>query len=344
MGCGLVADYGHIPAIKRTAGVELVSIMDPDAGRLLEAKSKFGVPNSFTDAQLFFQSGIDAVIITSPAPTHKENVLLAAKYRKPVLCEKPLSMNEEDSIEMIDAMSAAGAPLYVGFTYRFAPCAMEIHRLIMDGAIGKVRSLRLIYIWDCHGKYLPRLDANCYNAHREGRMNEGGPMVDCGVHQIDLARWWLGSEVIHSQGMGAWVDGDDHISPDHMYLHMTHARGETTMVEISYSYAHTSRDSRVDFRYELIGTDGIIRYDRQARVFELLNQHGTKSLAWYEEKNFDGMYQELERALRTGKTSDMPTGLDGMLATRIARTATEQSIKDRAKHEKPIREAAIAVT
>lgn len=323
MGCGVVASYGHIPAIQRSGNFQLKSIFEPDSGRLMDCRARFGVPEGFTDPSAFFKSGIDAVVITSPAPTHLENVRMAAAVKKPVLCEKPLAMTEADSQTMIDLMRDAGVPLYVGFTYRFAPCALDIKRLVGEGAIGKVRSLRLIYNWDCHGKYEPR-ESNTSSFRRDGRMIEGGPMVDCGVHQIDLARWWLGSEIVSHHGIGAWVD--EHAAPDHMYLHLDHANGAHTMVEISYSYGHTSRDTRCHFVYELIGSDGLIRYDRQARVFELVNRHGTQHMHWHEEKNFDGMYAQFAKSLQSGTDGDMPTGVDGLMATRVARVATEEAI------------------
>lgn len=326
LGCGAVASYGHMPAIRRTPGLELAAIYDPDAGRLEEARRRFEVPRAFPDLEALFQSGIDAVVVTSPAPAHLGNVTLAAKHRKPVLCEKPLAMNDAEAGQMIDVMRGAGVPLYVGFTYRFAPIARDIHRLVREGAIGKVLSLRLLYLWDCHGRCTPR-DSDCINQRRLGRMLEGGPMVDCGVHQIDLARWWLGSEVVAAHGVGAWLE--EHDAPDHMYLHLDHAGGAHTLVEISYSYGHTAKEMRPHFVYELVGTDGLIRYDRQARVFELIGRHGIRPLHWTEEKNFDGMYQELERALRTGVDGDMPTASDGLTATRIARAATDEVIRAR---------------
>ncbi len=315
-----------MPAIQRSGNFQLKSIFEPDSGRMMDTRARFGVPHGFTDPDEFIRSGIDAVVVTSPAPAHLENVRLAAQAKKPVLCEKPLAMNEADSQTMIALMRDAGVPLYVGFTYRFAPCALQIKRLVHEGAIGTIRSLRLIYNWDCHGKYEPR-DSASPRAARDGRMLEGGPMVDCGVHQIDLARWWMDSEVVHHYGAGAWVD--NYGAPDHMYLHLDHANGAHTMVEISYSYAHTSRDARCHFVYELIGSDGVIRYDRQARVFELVNRHGTQHLQWHEEKNFDGMYAQFAKSLQSGTDGDMPTGVDGLLATRVARVATEEAIARR---------------
>jgi len=328
MGCGHVATYGHLPAIMDTPALKLNAIFEPNPERLRATQEQFQVPHAFTDAEAFLASDIEAVTITSPAPVHLHNVLAAAEHRKPVLCEKPLAMSEAESLTMIDAMKKAGQPLYVGFTYRFSPVAMEIKRLVAAGEIGAVRSLRLIYNWDCHGKYEHRF-GDRPNPGRHGRMLEGGPIVDCGVHQIDLARWWLGSEVTRQTAAGAWVD-TDHEAPDHVYLHLDHETGAHSMVEMSYSYGHTSKDQRCHFVYELIGSEGLIRYDRQGRVFELVNRHGTKTMNWTEEKNFDGMYAEFVRALQTGYPGYMPTGRDGLAATRIARVATEELMKGRA--------------
>lgn len=100
-------------------------------------------------------------------------------------------MTHEQGLGMIHTMRDANLPLYVGFCYRFSPSALEIKRLIAEGGIGEPRSLRLIYNWDCHGKYYrpepeTRPDHWVVDPRRLGRMIEGGSMVDCGTHQIDL--------------------------------------------------------------------------------------------------------------------------------------------------------------
>jgi predicted dehydrogenase len=157
-------------------------------------------------------------------------------------------------------------------------------------------------------------------------MLEGGPMVDCGVHQIDLARWWTGSEIIRVTGLGAWVEMEGYDAPDHIYLHADHENGCHTQVEISFTYGHTSKDPRCEFWYELIGTEGLIRYNRQQRIFECVSSEGTEKREWTEEKNFHGMYRELEQTLRTGRSGNMPSGSDGLTATRLARLATESAV------------------
>jgi len=218
--------------------------------------------------------------------------------------------------------------LFTGFCYRFSPVAIQIRDLVRRGAIGNVRSLRLMYLWNLDGKFHFTPDGiRVSNARRDERMLEGGPMVDCGVHQIDLARWWLGSEVVRHTGFGAWVE--DYIAPDHVYVHLDHANGAHTMVEMSFSFTATARDPLSHFSYELIGTDGLIRYERDGWLLEMRNGYGTKTLVGSSEKNFHGMYAELEKSLRTGKAGDLPTGEDGVLATRIATEATQYAIDNR---------------
>src|SRR5690606_207342 len=135
--------------------------------------------------------------------------------------------------------------------------------LIDQGAIGVLRSLRLIYIWNNHGRFqMDESGERVLNARREGRFDEGGVMVDCGVHQIDLARWWTGSEVLRQRSSGAWVE--DHPVPDHQYLHLDHESGAHTFVEISYSYCATAKEPIHHFAYHLIGTEGVIRYERES--------------------------------------------------------------------------------
>lgn len=328
LGCGMIAELGHLPALRHTNGLVLDSLYDAKWERTLAMQSKFQVPHAYPTEKQFWESDVDAVVICSPAPMHREHVLQAAKHGKHVLCEKPLAMNEPDIELMISAMGDAGLMFFTGFTYRFSGTAYEIHRLIRRGAIGEVRDLRLNYLWNLHGKWSwNERGERIPSSLRIGRMLEGGPMVDCGVHQIDLSRWWLGSEVEWKRGIGVWVE--DFEAPDHMYLHMGHECGAHTLVEISFSYNAISKEPRSHFQYEIIGTDGVIRYNREEHTFELRNSHGTQWLAWHPEKNFGGMYTEFHRALQSGDVGNMPTATDGLLATRIARLATEQAIADR---------------
>jgi len=330
MGCGVVARRGHLPALMQCGDqLQVAAVFDPVRTNAEAAAAEFGVKRVCTDEADFWQTDMDGVSVCSPAPVHLQNVVAAAAHGKHVLCEKPLAMTDADIEAMIAATTKAGVLLATGFDYRFSPISQTIYRLVRDGTIGTVRSLRLIYVWHLHGKYAVAPDGTrTLNQRRVGRMLEGGPMVDCGVHQIDLARWWVGSEVASFIGRGAWVE--DYEAPDHMWLHMDHANGAHTAVEISYTYGHTVKEPVPVFQYHIIGTDGLIRYDSQAKYFEVRTPAGTQQLPFAHEKNFVAMYQRFARAMATGELGDLPSAQDGLMATRIAREATNQAIAHRA--------------
>ena len=330
MGTGVIAYHGHGPAMEQTPGITLASVYDPNPEQLAKFCARFPDCEPFTDRDAFFQSGIDAVSICSPAPSHLANVREAVKYGKHILCEKPLAMNDADIQTMARITDEAGLMLVAGFCYRFSPVAQTIRDLIARGAIGEVRAMRLHYIWNLHGKDEYGEDGSrTESSYRVGRMLEGGPMVDCGVHQIDLARWWTGAEIVQYQGHGAWID-TDYEAPDHVWLHLDHENGCHTAVEMSFSYTHTAKDPIHEFTYEVLGTDGLIRYDRHGWFFEMRNSHETRVMQGSEEKNFVGMYHAWSRALRNGHLNDqLPTAHDGLLVTRIARKATQDVMATR---------------
>jgi predicted dehydrogenase len=309
--------------------MELHALFDPNEANLQKAQRAFSIPQAFTDSEAFFRSGIDAVSITSPAPCHLRNVTDCARHRLPAMCEKPLAMDFAEAARMVAVMKEAGLPLHTAFCYRFSSCALKIRELVRSGAIGEVRSLRLIYNWSAHGKY--EIDAEGHRRiqkRREDRMLEGGPVVDCGTHQIDLATFWLGSAVVAYAGHGAWVDGYE--APDHLWAHLDHANGAHTVVEISYSYHHTSKNRRSEFVYELIGTEGVIRYDRDAASFGMENAEGSQRFEFHHEKDFTGMYREWASSLaREGASDLLATGDEGATVIQIARGVTDGAIAAR---------------
>ena len=328
LGCGVVADYGHAPAIQRTPGLELSAVCDPDPGALARMALKYPWVRCHSDIGDFLRSGIDAVTIASPAPVHEANLYAAAYAGLPVLCEKPIATSDEQARGMIERMRVAGLPFGVAFCYRFSPVARKIRELVRAGRIGDVRAMRLVYLWNLHGKWETNGDGvRSESGRRIGRFLEGGPLVDCGVHQIDLARWWIGSEVERIRAAGAWIE--EHAAPGHVWLHMDHSSGCHTVVEMSFSYCHTAAEPRDTFLYELIGTEGLIRYRREGWSFEVRDANGTEWLPGGAEKDFDGMYAAWRDALHSGSLGEVPDPEDGRIATAIATHATAEVLRDR---------------
>lgn len=328
IGCGMIAEKGHLPALQHVPELRIHALYNRDVERARDLQRQFDATHAYETEEEFFASDVDAIVVCTPAPVHHNNVMDAAAHDVHVLCEKPLGMDEAEMTEMDEVMREAGLQLFTGFNDRFSQSALDIRRLVQEGAIGEVRLLRLIYNWHLHGKWQWTDEGErIENPLRVGRMREGGPLVDCGVHQIDLARWWLQSEVEWHRGLGVWFD--DYEAPDHVYLHMGHDCGTHTTVEVGFSYNATSQDPRTHFLYELVGTDGVIRYNREEHAFELRNSYGTQYLPWHPEKSFVGLHEEFARALSSGRPEQMPTASDGIVASRIAQAATDEAIQTR---------------
>ena len=97
---------------------------------------------------------------------------------------------------------------------------------------------------------------------------------------------------------------------------------------MSFASSHRSPTRLLSFGYEVIGTDGVIRYRREERDFVLIDGAGTHELDWAPEKSFDGMYLDLAAALH-GEQHALPTGRDGLAATRLALDATTRAVAAR---------------
>ena len=144
-----------------------------------------------------------------------------------------------------------------------------------------------------------------------------------------LRGWWLGSEIVNFSGFGAWVE--DYDAPDHTWVHMDHQNGAHTMIEISFSYCHTANEPVNEFIYELIGTEGVIRYDRNQKSIIVHGKSESFELPHSDDLGFASMYKEVVSALDTGKTELLATGLDGLIATRISRESTEDAMRRRSE-------------
>jgi predicted dehydrogenase len=327
IGCGAVADFGHIPAILKTSGLELSALYDPLPGRAQEYANKFG-GQPFEDIEQFYTANLDAVVICSPLKTHFEQVMLASEKGVHVLCEKPIATDEDEAADMIAVMEDSGKAFFVTFVYRFSESIRQIRRWMREKVIGDTKHIRMIYLWDLHGEWEQTSSGQWTKSPRwRGRMLEGGPLIDCGVHQIDLIRWLTGKEVRTYEAFGAWVSEYD--APDHILSFMQLESGITASVEVSFTYGHTSKDPLSIFSYEVIGTGGVARFDRNGYILEARSGEKLIQLPGHGEKDFDGMYRAFAHFLNTGEQGDLASPQDAMIATEIATACTDQAIQKR---------------
>jgi myo-inositol 2-dehydrogenase / D-chiro-inositol 1-dehydrogenase len=178
----------HIAAAAHAGGAELVAVCDPVPGAA-EAAAPAGVATAAGLAEL--DVAVDAVVIAAPTPLHVPLAEEAIARGLDVLTEKPVGF-EPGAIERLgESAAAAGRVLVVGFWRRTAWPYVEAHRLVAEGAIGTPTFLRSSQ-WDADLPPLTFADPAV----------SGGLEVDCGVHEVDLARWFLGCEIAQISATG----------------------------------------------------------------------------------------------------------------------------------------------
>jgi predicted dehydrogenase len=130
---------------------------------------------------------VDAVFISSPDALHLEHTLLALRYKKPVLCEKPLAMNAEQCTTMLQAAEQAGLKFGVAHCFRFEPSVRRIRELLVSGNFGRPLIARAEFHY--MGTQSPR------KWIADPQLACGGPVADVGVHCIDTLRFVLQHEI-----------------------------------------------------------------------------------------------------------------------------------------------------
>jgi len=176
----------HIQRIVPAAHARLVGICDANPERLETVGDEFGVAWRSTEyAELLAHPDVDAVVVALPNFLHAPVSIAALQAGKHVLCEKPMARNAREAEEMLAASRAAGRYLMIHFNYRFTPPALALHDFVQSGGLGEAYHARS---WWHRTRGIPGLGGWFTSKEAAG----GGPLVDLGVHRLDLALWLMG--------------------------------------------------------------------------------------------------------------------------------------------------------
>lgn len=184
IGVGNIAQ-SHIEGYKRNENTELYAFCDIDREKLEENGKKHGVEKLFTDYnEMLALPELDAVSVCTWNSAHAPCVIAALNAGKHVLCEKPMSVSTEAAKEMKAAADKAGKVLMIGFVRRYGDDAQMINELRKNGELGDFYYGKATYL---------RRNGNPEGWFGDKSYSGGGPLIDLGVHVIDLTRWLMGN-------------------------------------------------------------------------------------------------------------------------------------------------------
>ena len=183
---GLGMGRHHLDHYLEDPRCTVVAIADPDPDRLREIAEKHHIPNTYADgAQLLESERLDAVSIATPNNLHCRLALKAFEKGAHVLTEKPMATNVRDAIAMRDAARKADRNLMVNFSYRFSGMSQALKEQVDAGVLGDIYFGRTV--WH-RRRGMPGFGGWFSDKEQAG----GGPLIDLGVHRIDLALWFMG--------------------------------------------------------------------------------------------------------------------------------------------------------
>jgi scyllo-inositol 2-dehydrogenase (NAD+) len=298
----------------RIAQTRLVAVADTNGAVAREVAAEFDVPRSYGEpALLIADKGVDAVVIVSPTHTHRDLVVASLAAKKATFCEKPPALSLSEATAMADAEQRSGAFLQMGFMRRFDPGYAAAKRQIDEGRIGRP----VVFKSTSRDPFPPSIEyAN--------PKSSGGILIDMGIHDIDLARWFMG-EVGSVQAVGATLVFPELATVgdrDNVIATLTFADGRLGVIDLTrngfYGY---------DITTELLGTEGTIRigYLRETPLLIMTRNNVAHDTVPYFMERFERAYTLQLENFAGNVLSGRPAPItiqDGVEALRVAVAAT----------------------
>ncbi len=298
----------------RIAQTRLTAVADTDGVLAGQLAAEFEVPQAYEDPRrLIADPDVDAVVIVSPTHTHRDLVKAALAANKPTFCEKPPAISLADATDMAAAVERTGTFLQMGFMRRFDPGYASAKRQIDEGRIGRP----VVFKATSRDPFPPSL------AYANPK-SSGGIFIDMGIHDFDLARWFMG-EIESVQAIGATLVFPELATVgdrDNVIAMLAFADGRLGVVDLTrngvYGY---------DITTELLGTEGTIRvgYIRETPVLVMTPNSVAHDTVPYFMERFERAYTlQLENFAENVLRNRPPpiTIRDGVEALRVAVAAT----------------------
>jgi myo-inositol 2-dehydrogenase/D-chiro-inositol 1-dehydrogenase len=179
LGAGRIGSL-HAGLLSERPEVEALVVGDLDAGRAEALAGELGAGHGTIEEVL--DSGLDAVVIAASTSAHADLIRAAVDAGIPAFCEKPIALDHEETLDVVEKVEAAGAVLQMGFQRRFDAGYVEAKRRIDEGLLGTLYSIRLA----THDPEPP---------HEGYIPTSGGIFRDLHIHDFDVLRWLTGGEV-----------------------------------------------------------------------------------------------------------------------------------------------------
>ncbi|HTS35713.1 MAG TPA: Gfo/Idh/MocA family oxidoreductase [Candidatus Solibacter sp.] len=261
---GLVVGAGsigrrHLQNLK-VLGLESLGVVETDTGRRCAVAAEINAVG-FEELQAGLDWRPDFVVVATPTHLHAQQVLSIIEKGLAVFVEKPLS----HSVELLDEICRVGQKpsiSLVGCNMRFHPGPARVKQLMDEGQVGKILFARIHA-----GSYLPdwRHGSDYRSNYAAKKVTGGGCLLDC-IHEIDLARWYLGEidSVFCSAGHLSSLEIE---TEDVASLICRHANAAMSEIHLDYVQRTYERGCQI------VGEQGSVFWDFNGKDVRWFNAH-----------------------------------------------------------------------
>ncbi|NUM54610.1 MAG: Gfo/Idh/MocA family oxidoreductase [Candidatus Hydrogenedentes bacterium] len=188
IGVGAIADEKHLPnwqELEAEGRVELIGVCDIVSERAHEMAAKYGARVVHTDyKKMLADDKYDIIDVCTQNRHHAPITIASLKAGAHVIVEKPMAMNSAECRAMIQAAETNKRKLMVAQFMRFEPDSEKLKEVIDAGRLGT--------IYSANATYLRRRGIPGWGKFHIAKESLGGPLIDIGVHVLDLAIWLMG--------------------------------------------------------------------------------------------------------------------------------------------------------
>jgi predicted dehydrogenase len=271
IGCGDVTEFKSGPAFNKVEGSKLIAVMRRDREKAADYAQRHGVPKFYDQADdLINDPEVNAIYVATPPSSHKEYTIKAALAGKPVYVEKPMALNNQECLEMIEACNSAGVKLFVAYYRRSLPNFLKVKELIDSKVLGEIRFVNLQLFIPCL-----QVDSSNLPWRLKPEVSGGGLFYDLAPHQLDILDFFFGPIQIDSvkgiaNNQAGLYNAEDAVTTSFAFESGILGNG---------SWCFSIEDGRKDVM-EIIGSKGRIEFSCFDKVPIKLIRNGT--VEWIE--------------------------------------------------------------
>jgi myo-inositol 2-dehydrogenase/D-chiro-inositol 1-dehydrogenase len=321
IGAGRIGKVHIATLVQSVPQAEVVAMADINKDLAHEVAGLYGIRSVYTSYRdVIGHPEVEAVVICSPTDTHAAYIIEAAAAGRHIFCEKPVDLTLGTILKALEAVNKAGVKLMVGFNRRFDPNFSKIRQLVKAGKIGEPHILKIT-------SRDPAPPPAEYSAV------SGGMFMDMTIHDFDMARFIVGSEVTEVYTKAA-VLVDPAIGKagdvDTAVITLVFENGALGVIDNSrkavYGY---------DQRVEVFGSAGMISTDNNFpenhRYYSRDGVLGSLPLNFFMDRYLEAYASEM-KIFCDAVTSNLElpvTGHDGLMSVAIAYAAKRSYLENR---------------